>query len=59
MTMQQWEEPGLKKRRVRMHDGRYMIFYTFEDQPTSSPEDTQVRRPEPEPIPKSEDERGV
>jgi hypothetical protein len=42
-----------------MHDGRYMIFYTFEDQPAKSSEDMHAKRPEPVPKPEAEDERSV
>jgi len=52
-------ETNLKKRRIKLIDGRYMIFYTFEDQPALAPEEAPATRPEPEPKPQTEDDRFV
>jgi hypothetical protein len=48
----------MKKRRIALKDGRYLIFYTFENQPQpANAEGTE--RPEPQARPQAEDERSV
>jgi hypothetical protein len=51
----------MHKRRITLADGRYMIFYTFDEPPASSPE---TQNPiesasEPEQQPQAEEERRV
>jgi|GEM_PF-1543016 len=55
---------GMQKRRIALHDGRYLIFYTFEGEPvpdaSSDKESDAVRRAEPDtPVPQAEEERCV
>jgi len=57
--MEQSSEIYLKKRRIKLKDGRYMIFYKFEAQPAPSSESTHAKGPEPKPDPQSEDTRLV
>jgi hypothetical protein len=59
MIVGQSGETSLKKRRIKLKDGRYMIFYTFEDEPAPSSEDTRAKRSEPKPKAQAEDERLV
>jgi hypothetical protein len=59
MTVEHSGETGLKKKRITLKDGRYMILYTFEDQPAPAPEDSETARPTPDPKPASEDEGSV
>jgi hypothetical protein len=55
---------GMQKRRITLHDGRYLIFYTFEGEAVpdaSSDKETDARRrAEPDDVvPQAEDERRV
>lgn len=55
---------GMQKRRIKLHDGRYLIFYTFEDEPvpeaSSDKERDARRRAEADaPVPQAEEERRV
>jgi hypothetical protein len=55
---------GMKKRRITLHDGRYLIFYTFEGEPvpgaSSDKESDAAQRREPDaPVPQAEEERRV
>ncbi|HVG35095.1 MAG TPA: hypothetical protein VM911_18655 [Pyrinomonadaceae bacterium] len=55
---------GMQKRRITLHDGRYLIFYTFEDEPlpdaSADQESAARRRREPEAVvPQAEEERRV
>ncbi|HVG33385.1 MAG TPA: hypothetical protein VM911_09900 [Pyrinomonadaceae bacterium] len=55
---------GMQKRRITLHDGRYLIFYTFEDEPVPDASDDQEsaarRRREPkDAVPQAEEERRV
>lgn len=57
------EQQGMHRRRVALADGRYLIFYTFDEPPASSNEgdattDNRSRR-EPEAKPEAEEERRV
>jgi hypothetical protein len=55
----------MHKRQITLADGRYLIFYTFEDEnkapaASSAPEDAEGKRREPtDPKPEAEDERHV
>jgi hypothetical protein len=54
---------GMQKRRITLQDGRYLIFYTFDDEAlpsTSSDKETKERRREPaDVVPEAEEERRV
>jgi hypothetical protein len=50
----------MQQRRITLEDGRYLIFYTFEDEaaPTaSSGEDERAKKVEPQARPQAEEER--
>ena len=53
----------MEKREIKLNDGRYLIFYTFEAEKAESPSDISVEgaRPESQPKvkPESEEERSV
>jgi len=56
------DQMPMRKRRIALKDGRYMIFYTFEDETGAPPlEDAEARHAEPEPgaKPPVKDERDV
>jgi len=58
------EQRGMHKRRITLHDGRYLIFYTFENHgapSASSDRETEgARRREVEAaVPQAEEERSV
>ena len=57
--MKQSSDIAPKKRWITLKDEQYMIFYTFEDEHTPSPEDAQPEHSESEPKPQAEDERLV
>jgi hypothetical protein len=57
--MEQNAETKLKKKRIKLIDGRYMIFYTFEGLPALPPEETQATCPKRDPKPQTEDDRFV
>jgi len=57
--MKQSSDIAPKKRWITLKDEQYMIFYTFEDEHTPSPEDAQPEHSEAEPKPQAEDERLV
>ncbi|HEY0547821.1 MAG TPA: hypothetical protein VGC91_20750 [Pyrinomonadaceae bacterium] len=48
----------MHRRRIRMKDGRYMIFYTFDDE-SEAVADSEVALPEPQPDKQAEDEPRV
>ena len=62
---EQDEQKGMHKRRITLADGRYLIFYTFDDAPAPQVEtpgaaDERASKSEPEPqAPQAEDERRV
>jgi hypothetical protein len=57
--MEQSGEARFKKRRIILKDGRYLIFYTFED-PSAPPfEDAEAKRAKFEPEPQTKDQRSV
>lgn len=53
----------MHKRQITLADGRYLIFYTFEDDAApriaASDAKEESERPEPEAKPEAEDERHV
>ena len=53
----------MHKRQITLADGRYLIFYTFEDEAApraaASDEKAEGKRPEPDAEPEAEDERHV
>ena len=59
---EQDEQEGMHRRRITLADGRYLIFYTF-DEPTPAPMDVEAEsaaaRVEPEARPEAEEERRV
>ena len=56
---------GMHKRQITLHDGRYLIFYTFDDErarssASSDKETEEARRREPDAaVPQAEEERSV
>jgi hypothetical protein len=59
MKIEQSDETDFKKRRIKLKDGRYMIFYTFKVEHVLSPEDAHATRPGPESNPQAEEEPPV
>ncbi len=64
MSREDGQKTGMQKRRITLRDGRYLIFYTFEDEPlpdASSDKGTDAqRRAEPDaPVPQAGEERRV
>jgi hypothetical protein len=53
------EQQGMHKRRITLADGRYLIFYTFDDSPAPQAETEGSRRRAPEPQAQAEEERRV
>jgi hypothetical protein len=57
------EQKGMHRRRITLADGRYLIFYTFDEQLISGLEvegASEGARPrEPDPDPQAEEERRV
>jgi hypothetical protein len=50
----------MNRRQIEMEDGRYLIFYTFDDEPApTANDDPEVGRPEPQAEPEAEEERSV
>jgi hypothetical protein len=45
----------MQKRRVTLEDGRYLIYYTFEDEAPPQAE-AETKRPEPKAEPEAEEE---
>jgi hypothetical protein len=63
-TTQQSEQQGMHRRRITLADGRYMIFYTFDESPVAPTEtqgagDGASEKRESEPQPQAEEERRV
>lgn len=52
-------EISMRKKRITLKDGRYMIFYTFEDRPASSSENDEGAHFQPSLTPNAKDERSV
>lgn len=51
---------AMEKREVRLEDGRYLIFYTFDEKSVMlASGEADAPRPEPEAEPEAEDERSV
>lgn len=57
------EQKGMHRRRIKLSDGRYLLFYTFDDLPAPRMETQaaveETSKPEPEPQPEAEEERRV
>lgn len=57
------EQKGMHRRRVQLADGRYLLFYTFDDLPAPMAETQRASEEasarEPEPQPEAEEERRV
>jgi hypothetical protein len=57
------EQKGMHRRRITLKDGRYLIFYTFDEQPGSGQEvegaGQDASRSEPDARPQAEEERRV
>jgi hypothetical protein len=57
------EQKDMHRRRITLNDGRYLIFYTFEEQVTSASETEgagrNATRSEPDAQPQAEEERRV
>lgn len=49
----------MRRRRVRLADGRYLIFYTFGDGEAGPGEEGEAGRPEPAAEPFAGEEQGV
>jgi hypothetical protein len=49
----------MQKRQVTLEDGRYLIFYTFEDAPPPAEEKEGAAAREPATEPEAEEERSV
>lgn len=50
----------MQKRQITMEDGRYLIFYTFEDAPPPAAEEERgATEMQPEAVPEAEEERSV
>lgn len=46
-------------REIKLADGRYLIFYTFDDAPDAATQSSDAKRPEPVVEPEAEEERHV
>ena len=53
------EQTGMHRRRITLADGRYLIFYTFDEQVISGVGVEGARTRQSEPEPEAEDERSV
>jgi hypothetical protein len=56
------ETEGMHRRRITLHDGRYLIFYTFDEPSVAAAHDkadASLGLPEPEAEPEAEEERRV
>jgi hypothetical protein len=49
----------MQKRQITLEDGRYLIFYTFEDAPPPAEETHGAAEIQPEAVPEAEEERSV
>jgi hypothetical protein len=49
----------LHARRIKLPDGRYLIFYTFGEEPQASASETNTARPQAESEPQAAEERSV
>lgn len=51
---------AMQKREVKLEDGRYLIYYTFDEKPApQASAGAGAPRPEPKAEPEAEDERSV
>lgn len=61
--VEQDEQESMHRRRITLADGRYLIFYTFNEQPAPrvqiQAEGDNANRREPEAKPEAEEERRV
>ena len=46
-------------REIKLADGRYLIFYTFDDAPDASTQSSDAKQPEPVAEPEAQEERHV
>jgi hypothetical protein len=58
------EQKGMHRRRIKLGDGRYLLFYSFDDLPApradAEGKSEEASKPEePEPQPEAEEERRV
>ena len=60
-STQQDKQQGMHKRRITLEDGRYMIFYTFDESPVAETQKTESagEKSEAEAEPQAEEERRV
>jgi hypothetical protein len=49
----------MHQREIKLSDGRYLIFYTFDDAPVPANESDVTKRPEPAAEPEAGEERHV
>jgi hypothetical protein len=51
----------MHRREIKLADGRYLIFYTFDDAPDAATPGSEAKQPEPEPVaePEAQEERHV
>ncbi|MDQ3686483.1 MAG: hypothetical protein M3430_12915 [Acidobacteriota bacterium] len=49
----------MHRRRITLEDGRYLIFYTFDESQTPPPSDAKTSSQQPDAIPVAEEERSV
>ena len=49
----------MQRRQIEMEDGRYLIFYTFDEEPNAPARDDEAERAEPDAEPVAEEERDV
>ncbi|HVF87244.1 MAG TPA: hypothetical protein VM866_06630 [Pyrinomonadaceae bacterium] len=50
---------AMHQRRITLDDGRYLIFYTFDESQTPPPSDAKISSQQPDAIPVAEEERSV
>ncbi|HVF28900.1 MAG TPA: hypothetical protein VM943_11705 [Pyrinomonadaceae bacterium] len=53
------DDSTMRRRRVTLEDGRYLIFYTFDDLETPPPSDAKSSAQQPDTVPIAEDEPRV
>ena len=53
------EEAAMRKRRTTLADGRYLIYYTFENSPASEEENIDAQPRQPRPRAESSEEKDV
>ena len=50
---------AMRRRRITLEDGRYLIFYTFDESGTLPPSDVKTSSQQRDAIPVAEEERSV